>query len=110
MDGKPGPDDPATASNPSLEGKIHETPLAVCADWSWNEDLICLFLDKGADVEGRNRYGNTMTDSATKAKRGAVLDKLARVKGPPASGRTEVINEKTGKEGNNAKGMFAPIS
>ena len=110
VDGKPGPDDPATASNPSLEGKIHETPLTVCADWSWNEDLICLLLDKGADVEGRNRYGHTMEELATKAKRGAVLEKLASVKALPPSERTEAINEKIVKEANNATGMFAPIS
>ncbi len=41
VDGKPGQDDPATDSNPDLKGKPHETPLIVCAEWSWNEvDLL----------------------------------------------------------------------
>lgn len=109
VDGKPGPDDPATASNPSLEGKIHETPLVVCAEWSWNEDLICLLLDKGADVEGRNKEGRTMAELATEAKRGVVLDKLASVKGLQRSERIAVINGKTGEEGDNAIGMFSEL-
>ena len=111
VDGKPGPDDPATASNPSLEGKIQETPLVVCAEWSWNEDLICLLLDKGADVEGRNKEGRTMAQLATEAKRGVVLDKLAIMNGVGVlqSERTEFVNGKTGKDENNAIGMYSEL-
>ena len=73
VDGKPGVDDPATASNPDLGGKTHETPLAVCAKWSWNEDLICLLLEHGADLEGRTDQGKTIEQLASAAKRGTVL-------------------------------------
>lgn len=76
IDGKPGKDDPAMDSNPDLKGKAHETPLVICARWSWNEDLICLLLEKGADIDGKNMDGKTMRDLALVAKRGVVLDAL----------------------------------
>jgi len=79
VDGKPGQDDPATDSNPDLKGKPHETPLVVCAEWSWNEELICFLSDKGADIEGTNNQGKTMAELVSEAKRGIVLDKLDRV-------------------------------
>ena len=80
VDGKPGPDDPSAESNPDLKVKFHETPLVVCAEWSWNEGLICLLLDKGADVNGQNKDGKTMTELASNAKRGIVLDAMERAR------------------------------
>ena len=108
VDGKPGPDDPATASNPSLEGTPHETPLVVCAWWRWREDLICLLIDEGADVEARSKYGKTMAELATGAKSGVVLEKLASVKRLPRIERTEDFEEEIGKDGNNTTGTFPP--
>lgn len=78
VDAKPGKDDPSTDSNPDLEGKPYETPLVVCGGWSWNEELICLLLDKGADIESKNKHGKTMAELASDAKRGIVLDALHR--------------------------------
>ena len=80
VDGKPGQDDPSMRTNPDLNGKPHRTPLVVCAAWSWCEDLICLLLDKGADIEAKNKDGKTMQELATDAKRGVVLDELERVR------------------------------
>ena len=54
VDGRPDKDDPSTDSNPDLKGKPHESPLVVCAEWSWNEELICLLLEKGADTYIKN--------------------------------------------------------
>ena len=79
VDGKPVEDDPATDDNPDLKGRPHETPLVVCARWSWNEELICLLLNKGADIEGKNIDGKTMAELASDAKRGVVLEKLDRI-------------------------------
>lgn len=79
VDGKPGKDDPAFDSNPDLKGKIHETPLVVCARGTWNEELICLLLNKGADIESKSKDGKTMAVLASDAKRGIVLDELERV-------------------------------
>ena len=76
VDGKPGKDDPASDSNPDLEN--HESPLVVCARQSWNEDLICLLLEKGADVNSKNQDGKTMQELATAAKRGVILDALTK--------------------------------
>ena len=76
VDGKPGKDDPAVHTNPDLKGKHCETPLVVCTHGSWNEELICLLLDKGADTESQNREGKTMAELASDAKRGIILDKL----------------------------------
>lgn len=78
VDGKPGKGDPAIDSNPDLKGKHCDSPLVVCAG-SWNEELICLLLDKGADAESKNRKGKAMADLAFDAKRGMVLDKLAKM-------------------------------
>ncbi|KAL8783802.1 MAG: hypothetical protein Q9195_009269 [Heterodermia aff. obscurata] len=80
VDGKPGQDDPSMKSNPDLNGRPCETPLVVCAELSWNEELICLLLDKGADIEGKNKDGKTMQELASDAKRGIVLDELDRVR------------------------------
>ena len=80
-DGNPGKDDPASESNPDMEGRHHETPLLACSHWNWNEKLICLLLDRGADVDRMNRGGKTMANLASDAKRGIVLDKLLRVSG-----------------------------
>ena len=87
VDGKPGHDDPSMISNPDLNGGPHESPLVVCAQWSWNEALICLLLEKGADIEGKDKDGKTMQELASDAKRGAdaklgvvlgvVLDQIA---------------------------------
>lgn len=77
VDGKPREDDLASGSNPDLE-VLHESPLVVCAKESWKEELICLLLEKGADVYSKNKDGKTMHDLATAAKRGVVLDALAR--------------------------------
>ncbi|KAL9607951.1 MAG: hypothetical protein Q9167_007189 [Letrouitia subvulpina] len=79
VDGKPGKDSPAIDSNPDLKGMPYETPLVVCADWSWNEELICLLLDKGADTEGKNKNGKRIADLAADAKRGIILEKLDRM-------------------------------
>lgn len=79
VDGKPGKDDRATDSNPDLKGKHCETPLVVCAHWSWNEEIICLLLDRGADMESRNGQGKTIAELAADAKRGITLDKLAEM-------------------------------
>ena len=79
VDGKPDKDDPAMDSNPDLKGKHCETPLVVCGEWSWNEGLICLLLDKGADMESKNKNGKTMAELAADAKRGVVIDKLAKM-------------------------------
>ena len=79
VDGKPGKDDPAIDTNPDLKGKHCETPLVVCAHWSWNEELICLLLDKGADMESKNGKGKTIAELAADAKRGIVLDKVAEM-------------------------------
>ena len=79
VDGKPGKDDPATDSNPDLKGKHCETPLLVCAHWSWNEEVIGLLLDRGADMESRNGQGKTIAELAADAKRGITLDKLAEM-------------------------------
>ncbi|KAF2235390.1 ankyrin [Viridothelium virens] len=76
VDGKPGKDDPSIDSNPDLEERPYETPLVVCGEWSWNEELICLLLDEGADAEAKNKNGKTMAELASDAKRGAVLDML----------------------------------
>ncbi|KAL8976312.1 MAG: hypothetical protein Q9205_007651 [Flavoplaca limonia] len=78
VDGKPGEDDPASGNNPDLE-VLHQSPLIVCARQSWNEELICLLLDKGADVRCKNTDGNTMQELANAAKRAVVLDALARL-------------------------------
>ena len=80
VDGKPGQDDPSMISNPDLSGRPHGSPLVVCGAWSWNEELICLLLDKGADIEGQNKDGKTMQELASVAKRGVVLDKLDTVR------------------------------
>ena len=77
VDGRTGEDDPAFEGNPR-QTKIRETPLVVCAEWAWNEDLICLLLDKGADTQATNKEGKTMRELATEAKRGVVLDALER--------------------------------
>ena len=79
VDGKPGKDDPAFDSNPDLKGKHCETPLLVCGHWSWNEDVICLLLDKGADMESKSGKGKTIAELAADAKRGIILDKLAEM-------------------------------
>ena len=79
VDGKPGKDDPAIDSSPNMEGRRRETPLVVCGEWSWNEELICLLLDKGADIGSKNKNGKTMAELASDAKRGIVLDELDRV-------------------------------
>lgn len=78
VDGKPGKDGPASGHNPDLE-VFHQSPLIVCARQSWNEELICLLLDKGADVHSKNTDGKTMQELANAAKRGVVLDALARL-------------------------------
>lgn len=80
VDGKPGQDDPSMNSNPDLNGKPYETPLFLCAKLSWNEELICLLLNKGADIESKNKDGKTMQELASDAKRGVVLDELDRVR------------------------------
>ena len=82
VDGKPGKDDPAIDTNPNLKGKHCETPLVVCAHWSWNEEVICLLLDKGADIESESETGKTIVELAADAKRGIVLDKLAEMNKP----------------------------
>ena len=79
VDSRPGEDDPSADSNPGLRGEPYETPLVVCGEWSWNEELILLLLDNGADIESKNKNGKTMKDLASEAKRGIVLDKLHRV-------------------------------
>ena len=79
VDGRPGPDEPANESNPDLTGRPEETPLVVCAEWSWNEEMIVLLLDKGADLEGKNKEGKTMAELAIDAERGIVLEKLKEV-------------------------------
>ena len=79
VDGKPGKDDPAIDTNPDLKGKHCETPLVVCAHWSWNEELICLLLDKGGDMESKNGKGKTIAELAADAKSGIVLDKVAEM-------------------------------
>ena len=79
VDGKPGKDDPAFDTNPELKGKHCETPLVVCAHWSWNEEVICLLLDRGADMECKNGKGKTIAELAVDAKREIVLDKLAEM-------------------------------
>ena len=79
VDGKSGKDDSTIDSNPDLKGKHYETPLLACAHWSWNEELICLLLDKGADRESRNINGKRMAELASDAKRWIVLDKLDRM-------------------------------
>ena len=76
IDGKPGEDDPAIDSNPDRKGEQCPTPLVACAGWNWYEDLICLLLDKGADMESKDEKGKTVADLAFDAKRGVVLDKL----------------------------------
>ena len=92
VDGKPGQDDPSMSTNPDLNGKPHETPLLVCAAWSWCEDLIFLLLDKGADIEVKNKDGKTMQQLATDAKRWGVLDDVILVKmGRRNSGQTGTI-------------------
>ena len=80
VDGRPGQDDPSMNSNPDLHGKPYETTLFVCAELSWNEELICLLLNKGADIEGKNKHGKTIQELASDAKRGIVLDELDRVR------------------------------
>ncbi len=79
VDSKPGKDDPSTESNPDMEGQSYVTPLVTCTDWIWNEELICLFLDKGADIESKNKHGKTIAELASDAKREVVLDHLDRV-------------------------------
>lgn len=76
IDGKPEKDDPASESNP--ERPNHTSPLAACTS-GWNEELICLLLEKGADLHFKNSDGKTIQESATAAKRGVVLDALARL-------------------------------
>ncbi|KAL8912551.1 MAG: hypothetical protein Q9172_007485 [Xanthocarpia lactea] len=78
VDGKPGKDDPASGNNPGLE-VLHQSPLIVCARESWNEELICLLLEKGADVHCKNTDGKTIQELATATKRGVVLDALAQL-------------------------------
>ena len=80
IDANPDKTDPSFESNPDLAGKFYETPLVVCGEWSWNEDLICLFLEKGADIESKSKRKTTMAEMATAAKRGIVLDALEKVK------------------------------
>ncbi|KAI9660712.1 MAG: hypothetical protein M1821_010064 [Bathelium mastoideum] len=79
VDSEPEKDDPSSDGNPDLEGKPYETPLVACGEWSWNEELICLLLDKGADIESKNKHGKTMAELASDAKRGVVLDKLDKI-------------------------------
>ncbi len=79
FDCTPGKDGLAIDGNPDLKGMPYETPLVVCAEWSWNEELICLLLDKGADVESKNKKGKRIADLAADAKRGIVLQKLDKV-------------------------------
>ena len=80
VDGRPEKDDPATEGNPpSVNEKFRVTPLLASGGWSWNEELICLLLDKGADIESRNEEGKTMIELASAAKRGIILDKLDKV-------------------------------
>ena len=79
VDGKSGKDGPVIDGNPDLKGKPYETPLVLCGEWSWNGELICLLLDKGADIESKNKNGKTIAELASDAKRGIVLDKLDMV-------------------------------
>ena len=79
VDAKPGIGDPAIDSNPDLRWRHCDTPLVACAGWSWNEELIYLLLDKGADTESKNGQGKTMAELASDANRGMVLKKLAKM-------------------------------
>ena len=79
FDAKPGKGDPAIDSNPDLSWKHCDNPLIACAGWSWNEELICLLLDKGADTESENGQGKTMAELASDASRRMVLNKLAKM-------------------------------
>ena len=79
VDGKPGKGDPAIDSNPDLKGKYCMSPLFVCTWVGWNEEMICLLLDEGADTESKNEDGKTMAELASDAGRSMVLDKLAKM-------------------------------
>ena len=39
-----------------------------------------MLLEKGADIEGKNKEGKTMKDLASEAKRGIMLDELEKVR------------------------------
>ena len=80
VDAKPGNGDPAIDSNPDLGWRHCDTPLIACAGWSWNEGLICLLLDRGADTESKNGTGKTMAELASDANRGMILHKLANIR------------------------------
>ena len=80
LDANPGPDDPTSGSNPDLGSRYYKTPLIACCDRSWNEELICLLLDKVADIRSKNKNGKTIIQLASNAKSVVVLDALARVK------------------------------
>ncbi|KAL9084164.1 MAG: hypothetical protein Q9165_008212 [Trypethelium subeluteriae] len=79
VDGNPGNENPSTDSNPDVNERLRETPLVVCGEWSWNEDLICLLLDKGADTESKDKHGKTMAELASEKGRRVILDKLDRI-------------------------------
>ncbi len=79
VDGKPGKGDPAIDSNPDLKGKHCMSPLFVCTWVGWNEEVICLLLDEGADIESKNENGKTIAELASDASRSMVLDKLAKM-------------------------------
>ena len=80
VDGRPGGDDPATSSNPVLENNnpMIETPLLTSGEWSWNEDLIGMLLDRGADIHAVNKDGKTITELAEMAGRQRVLDMIQK--------------------------------
>lgn len=73
VDANPGPDDPASSTNPNVEGQHLRTPLVLCGEWSWNENLIEMLVARGANVEARNLNGKTIAEAAHSVGREGVI-------------------------------------
>ena len=111
VDGRPPKDDPASESNPE-KVMFRETPLVICAEWSWNEELVCLLLEKGADTQGTNKEGKKMADLASEARRGVVLDELEKVE-KLRRGEVQVVEGRMMRripyDGYKGGGMLVPL-
>lgn len=79
VDATPGPDDPASSTNPDLKGQHTRTPLVLCGEWSWNEDLIVMLIERGADLEAKNWNGQTMAELAHETGRERVIRTIESV-------------------------------
>ena len=80
VDAEPSPNDPAARSNPCLTTDEHiPSPLVKCGEWSWNEELISLLLEKGASPHTLDEKENTLRQLAEKANRENVIRMLSSI-------------------------------